>query len=163
MKKLVLTLVLISLSTFSFSFDLSGRWDCKLSNLTEDDYLGLKKREKITLNVSSDGKTYLREGDFRWEFTSDPSLVVHIQSIEEGVLEIEDQNITFSPLKGDVKVLDIGPLNPKDLERDLLEELLADEDWIIKEYSFKKVIFERPSTGYIDSCTKQKKAMWDSA
>lgn len=163
MKELVLTLLLISISTFSFSFDLSGQWDCTLSNLTEEDDLGLRKMENIILNISHDGKTYLREADFRWEFVSDPSLMLHVQSIEEGVLAIEDKNIKFSPLRGDVKVLDSGPLNPKGLEQDLLEKLLADEDWIIKEYSFKKVVFERPSTGHIDSCKKEHKAKRESA
>ena len=147
-------MLLLTLSNFCFAYNLSGRWDCKLSNLSETDPPTLKKMERIVLNIESDGRRYLREGDFLWEYISYPSLVIHTRTTEEGELAITGQNIKFSPLGGEVKVLNSGPLNPKELEQELLEHLLAEEDWVIKEYSAQKVTFEKLDEGYVDNCTR---------
>lgn len=151
---MVLVLMLAILSNFCFAYDLSGRWDCKLSNLSEADPPTMKKTERIVLNIGSDGRRYLREGDFLWEYISYPSLVIHTRTTEEGELAITGQNIKFLPLGGEVKVLDSGPLSPKELEQELLEHLLADENWVIKEYSVQKVTFEKLDEGYVDNCTR---------
>lgn len=156
-KKCAATLIfLIGASMPAHSLDLAGNWDCELVDTTEATDPDLRLIDSVSLAIGDGSSTYIRKADSRWESISNPSIALHTQSTEVGVLVVDGVKIKFSPLKGDVKILESGVLDPKELEQDILEGLMTDEDWVIKDFSTEQVVFTRPGTGYIDTCIRSR-------
>lgn len=138
------------------SLDLAGNWDCELVNTTEVTDPDLRLIDSVSLAIGEGSSTYIRKADSRWESISNPSVALHTQSAEEGALVIDGEKVKFTPLKGEVKVLESGSLDPKELEQGVLEGLMTDEDWVIKDFSSERVVFTRPGTDYIDTCIRSR-------